>query len=117
MIKLLALTTLQAILGVGGIAMLTRALHGKPMELRVITSALFTVEGMIGAVILFGSFIVMTVILSFAKMSVYIPLNTALTFLVTIILTVMIGQERVTLTTALGMVLIVAGVALVSAKS
>ncbi|MBL0323267.1 MAG: hypothetical protein IPP80_13005 [Ignavibacteria bacterium] len=87
MIKLLALTSLQAILGVGGIAMLTRALHGKPMELRVITTALFTIEGMIGAVILFGSFIVMSVILSFAKMSVYIPLNTALTFLVTIILT------------------------------
>lgn len=117
MIKLYALTALQAILGVGGIVMLTRALHGKPMELRVMATAIFTVEGMIGAAVLFCSFVVMSIILSFAKMSVYIPLNTALTFLVTIILSVVIGHERVTLTTALGMVLIVAGVALVSAKN
>lgn len=114
MIRLLIYTFVQAMLGVGGIAMLTRALHGKPMELRVMTLALFTIEGGIGALLLFASFLVMSAILSFAKMAVYIPVNTAVTFLLTVVISIALGHERISVALVLGMVLIVAGVAIIT---
>ena len=116
MIKLILLTLLQAILGVGGVALLTHALHGKPAELRELLAGVLTIHGAAGTLLLFSSFILLSLIVSFAKMSVYLPLNTALTFLVTIVVAVVLGHERVTYTNALGMILIVTGVALIVSK-
>lgn len=114
MIKLVAFVTLQSILSVGGIMMIARVLHGKASDIRTIIAAASSIEGLVGVVLLFSSFVVMSFILSFAKSSIYIPVSTAIVFLTTILFAVVLGSERVTLVTALGMVLIVAGVALIA---
>ena len=113
MMKLVAWSTVQSLLGVGGIAMLTRALHGRPMDLRTILAAALTVEGAIGALLLLLSFVVMSFILSFAKMNVYIPVNTGLTFLFTIVLTLVMDDARISMPMIIGMVLILAGISIV----
>ncbi len=113
MMKLIAWSFLQSALGVGGIAMLTRALHGRPMEFRTMMSAALTPEAVIGAILLLGSFLVMSLILSFARMSVYIPVNTGLTFLLTVVLTLVTDDARLSMPMIVGMVLILVGISIV----
>lgn len=114
MIKLIALSAAQAILAVGGIAMLTRTLHGKTLGIREIFLGLTTYEGLLGLLLLFASFIIMSVILSFAKMAIYIPISTALTFVFTVILALVLGEDKISIPLVVGMMFIVLGVGLVS---
>ncbi len=114
MIALVSLCLLQSILGVAGITFLTRALHGKAFEFRTILSAVGTGDVIIGSSLLLGSFLVMAIILSFARMHVYVPLNTAITFLVTILASIFIQHEKISGEELLGMVFVVLGVFLVA---
>lgn len=115
--KLLLFCVLQSALGVGGTALLTQALHGRDISVASITSATMTWQGIGGLALLFSSFLVMGVILSFAKMAAYIPLNTALTFLFTVLLTVVVQRDAVSWPLVGGMALIFVGVLLVSAAT
>ncbi|OJX61313.1 MAG: hypothetical protein BGO89_01690 [Candidatus Kapaibacterium thiocyanatum] len=115
--KLLLFCVLQSALGVGGTALLTQALHGRDISVASITSATMTWQGIGGLVLLFSSFLVMGVILSFAKMAAYIPLNTALTFLFTVVLTIVVQRDAVSWPLVGGMALIFVGVLLVSAAT
>jgi len=117
MIKLILLTLLQSLLTVFGMGLLNLALDGKTINVRELATALMTIQGMVGMLLLFGSFVLTSVILSFARLGVFIPLNTGLVFLATVLWGVLIQQEKISIPMMLGMVLIVMGVALVSAQT
>lgn len=93
------------------------ALDGKTISVRELATALATMQGVAGMLLLFGSFVLTSVILSFARLGVFIPLNTGLVFLATVLWGVLFQQEKLSMPMMLGMVLIVMGVALVSAQS
>lgn len=115
--KLIVLTILQSLCTVVGMGLLNVALDGRPIQLREITSALYTLHGMFGVVLLFLSFVLTSVILSFARLSVFIPLNTGFVFLATIIWAILFQEDKISLPMMIGMMLIVAGIALVSSNT
>ena len=117
MIKLIVLTLLQSLFTVCGMGLLNMALDGKTISVRELATALATMQGVAGMLLLFGSFVLTSVILSFARLGVFIPLNTGLVFLATVLWGVLFQQEKLSMPMMLGMVLIVMGVALVSAQS
>ena len=112
--KLLLLTTLQSALTVGGMGLLTIALGGRPLEFRALYEGIFTLPGISGIVLLFGSFITTSVVLTFAKLSIFVPLNTGIVFLFTVLFASVVQHERINLPILIGMSLIVAGIAIVS---
>lgn len=114
MVKLLLWTLIQAIFGVGGTALLTHTLHGKGVSIASLTESALSWQGMVGIVLMFGSFLTMGYVLSFAKLSAYIPISTALTFMLTLIVTTTIQKEELTIQIIGGMVLIAAGIMLAS---
>lgn len=70
-------------------------------------------KGLAGIGLMLASFAVYTYALGQHKPSTFIPVNTATTFVATIILSYIIGHDRVTYTAAAGMILIGSGIALV----
>lgn len=116
MMQLLAWTALQSALAVGGMALLTHALHGVPLELRAMATAFVSWWAITGLAALAGSFVVLSIILSFAQWTVFIPLSTACTFACTIGISLATGNEPLSMRTVVGMVLIIAGVAVVATK-
>jgi drug/metabolite transporter (DMT)-like permease len=112
--KLILLSLLQSVLTVVGMGLLTIALGGRGLSFRELFSAVGTLPGIMGLVLLFGSFVVTSIILTFARLSVYVPLSTSMVFLVTLLYAVLFQGEKVSLPITLGMVLIVMGIALVS---
>ena len=114
--KLFLLTTLQSAFTVGGMGLLTLALGGREMGMRTLFEGIITWQGLAGIVLLFGSFLTTSAVLSFARLSVFVPLNTGIVFLFTIIFAVLVQDERVNLPMLAGMTLIVIGVAVVSAN-
>lgn len=115
--KLFLLTLLHSVFTVSGMGLINAALGGKPLNVRDLSEAVLTPLGILGVILLFGSFIVTSVILSFARLSVFVPLSTGLVFLVTLLYAVWFQDEKVNIVTTLGMVLIVIGVAVVSGQS
>jgi len=113
--KLLSLTVLQSALTVGGMGMLTLALGGRSLELRTLLEGVTTSYGITGILMLFGSFITTSVILTFARLSIFVPLNTGIVFLFTVLFSVLVQNEKVNIPVVLGMALIVIGVSIVSA--
>ena len=116
MMQLLAWTSLQSALAVGGMALLTQALHGVPLEIRPIAGAFLTWWALAGILALAGSFFVLTIILSFAQWTTFIPLSTACSFACTIGISLLTGTSMISLRTLLGMLLIVAGVAVIATQ-
>ena len=112
--KLLLLTTLQSALTVGGMGLLTIALGGRPMEFKALLEGVFTLQGIAGIVVLFGSFITTSIILSFARLSIFVPLNTGIVFLFTVLFAALVQDEKINVPILVGMSLIVAGIAIVS---
>ena len=112
--KLVLLSILQSALAVGGTGLMTMAMHGRMTGPASLLAGALTPQGLIGMLLLLSSFIVMAVILTFAKLSVYIPLNTAISFLLTVIFASLVEHERITFPMMLGMVMIVIGTALVA---
>lgn len=112
--KLVLLSILQSALAVSGTGLMTMAMHGRMTGPSSLLAGALTPQGLIGMALLLSSFIVMAVILTFAKLSVYIPLNTAISFLLTVVFATLLEQERITIPMVLGMLLIVIGTALVA---
>ena len=113
--KLLLLTILQSAFTVGGMGLLTIALAGRPIEFKTLLEGIATPHGLIGILLLFGSFITTSVVLSFAKLSIFVPLNTGIVFLFTVIFAATFQDEKVNAPVLLGMALIVIGISVVSA--
>lgn len=113
--RFLALCTLQSALGVLGSGLLTIALHGRPMSVGSIMQAAASWPFAAGLVSLFGSFVVTAVILSTARLSLFVPVTTAMTFVFTIVFAVLVQKEAVPWTTWVGMAVILTGVWIVSA--
>ncbi|MCO6465149.1 MAG: hypothetical protein J5I53_00900 [Bradyrhizobiaceae bacterium] len=111
--KLTLLSLLQSICTVVGMGLINSALHGRPLTVRHMSTAIATIEGIAGIVLLLGSFVLTSVILTFAKVSVFVPLSTGLVFITTIVYATLVQSERISLPMALGMTLILAGIALV----
>jgi len=114
-VRLLLLTTLQSALTVGGMGLLTVALGGRAIEFRSLFEGMISPFGMMGVAVLFTSFITTIVILSFAKLSIFVPLNTGIVFLFTVLFALIVQNERINVPVLFGMALIVIGVSVVSA--
>jgi multidrug transporter EmrE-like cation transporter len=117
MMQLLACTVVQSALAVGGMALLTHALHGVPLEMRALATAFVSWWALAGVVALAASFIVLSMILSFAPWTTFIPLSTACSFACTIGISLVTGTSMLSLRTVLGMLLIVAGVAVIATQN
>jgi multidrug transporter EmrE-like cation transporter len=117
MMQLLAWTVVQSALAVGGMALLTHALHGVPLEMRALATAFVSWWALAGVVALAASFIVLSMILSFAPWTTFIPLSTACSFACTIGISLVTGTSMLSLRTVLGMLLIVAGVAVIATQN
>jgi len=114
MSKLLLWTLVQAVFGVGGTALLTHTLHGKGVSVASLTESAVSWQGILGILLMFASFLTMGYVLSFAKLSAYIPVSTALTFILTLIVTTTIQKEELTVQILVGMALITTGIILAS---
>jgi multidrug transporter EmrE-like cation transporter len=117
MMQLLAWTVVQSALAVGGMALLTHALQGVPLEMRALATAFVSWWAFAGVVALAASFIVLSMILSFAPWTTFIPLSTACSFACTIGISLVTGTSMLSLRTVLGMLLIVAGVAVIATQN
>lgn len=116
MMQLLTWTFIQSALAVGGMALLTHALHGVPLEVRAMATAFISWWALAGIVSLAASFIVLSMILSFAPWTSFVPLSTACSFACTIGVSLVVGTSMLNLRTIVGMVLIVAGVAVIATQ-
>lgn len=116
MMQLIAWCVVQSALAVGGMALLTHALHGVPLEFRAMVSAFISWWALTGVAALAASFVVLSIILSFASWSTFIPISTACTFACTIGLSLILRTEAVGMRMVIGMVLIIAGVAVIASK-
>ncbi|MCU0330452.1 MAG: EamA family transporter [Candidatus Kapabacteria bacterium] len=110
------LASLQCLLSVGGMTLLTTALHGKGMSFQSILLALKTWQGSLGCLVLFASFVVMGTLLAETRLSVYVPLTTGLTFLFTAFFSIVVLQEKPDWYQWLGMSCILLGVILTSIR-
>lgn len=115
--KLLLLVVIQSICTVGGMGLIGVAVGGKPTQPTVLFHALVSPIGLAGAVLLLASFGLTSIILSFTRLVVYVPLSTAVIFLFTLLYSVLVHGQRPSLTTTLGMFLILLGIAMVSRQS
>ena len=93
--------------------MLHSALHGKDQTLIETAMSLLSLRGMAGSMMLFLGFLVM---LSLTKVSLFVPLNTATTFLLTIGFGLISGSDRPSLSLIIGMGLVLCGIALITAQ-
>lgn len=116
MFRLILFCTLQSVLSVGGTGLLTLALHGRELTPATLMGSLATWQAIAGIVCLFASFLVMGAIVSFAKLSLYIPITTGITFLCTVVFAFVVQKESVSLPTWAGMTLIIAGVWVISLR-
>jgi multidrug transporter EmrE-like cation transporter len=108
--KLVLLLLLQTSTSVLGMGLLTMALHGRPFTAGNILTALTGWQGISGVAALFVSFVVLGAVVSIAKLSTYIPLSTAMTFAFTVMWTLIIDRQMITIPTIIGMFLIMAGI-------
>lgn len=114
MIAVLLLCTIQSVCSVAGSMQLHSAytVHdcNTPGDY---LSATASQTGLIGLFLTTVAFLVLAYTLSIAKASTVIPVNTAITFLATILLGLVAGHERISIGIIAGMVLIASGIAIV----
>ena len=101
-------------LTVGAMGLIGLAVGGKPLTVSSLVSAVASWQGAGGIVLLIGSFVTTTVILSFARLSVFIPLNTGLVFLMTVLFAAVMQDERMTFPMIFRMAMIVVGIGVVA---
>lgn len=116
MTRVVILSFIQSALSVGGISVLHSVLHGKEQGVASTALSLLSLRGVSGSLMLFLGFLVMSHMLSLTKVSVFIPLNTATTFLLTVGFGIIAGTERPSLTLVIGMGLVLSGIALITAQ-
>ena len=114
--RLLLWTIAHSVLTVLGMGLLTIALGGRDITIKTLAEGLWSVPGVTAIVLLFGSFLTTTAILSFAKLSVFVPLNTGLVFICTLLFAVFVNNEKINIPIILGMALIFGGIAVISAQ-
>lgn len=108
--KLVLYVLVQAVTSVVGTGLLTIALHGRPFTASTALQSLGTWQGFTGVALLFVSFLAVGAIVSFAKLSSYIPISTAMSFACTVMWTLIIDRQMITMPTIIGMSLIMAGI-------
>jgi len=113
-VKLFLFCILQSALGVNGMGFLTLALHGRPLSVADFTTGLTGWQGILGVSLLLLSFAVMAVILSFARLAVFVPLNTGVTFVFTLLFAILVQKESIGPYVWLGMTVIMIGVVIMS---
>jgi drug/metabolite transporter (DMT)-like permease len=116
MMRLVMLSVLQSGLSVGGITVLHELLHDRSLTPAEIVGAFISMRGLLGIVLLILAFLVMSYMLTDMKVSVFVPLNTATTFLTTTVAGLLVTSERPSLRIFAGMVLVVAGIAVITAQ-
>jgi multidrug transporter EmrE-like cation transporter len=116
MLRTVALAFVQCLLSVGGMGLLTKALHGSSFSAEHVLAALRTWYGAAGCLALFGSFVVMGALLAETRLSVYVPITTGMTFLLTAILSFFMLNERPDWQQWIGMIAILCGVILVATR-
>lgn len=114
--KLVLLTLVQSALTVGGMGLIGLAVGGKPLTVSSLVSAVASWQGAGGVALLIGSFVMTTVILSFARLSVFIPLNTAMVFVLTVLFAVGVHGERPNAMMLFGLAMIVVGISVVASQ-
>lgn len=114
MIAVLMLCTIQSLCSVAGSMQLHSAYSAHVCQTpSQYISATLSQTGLLGLALTTAAFLVLAYTLSIAKASTVIPVNTALTFLVTIVLGLIAGHERISVGLITGMVLIAGGIAVV----
>lgn len=112
--KLIIMSSLQALLGVAGMAMLTNALGGKPTSVLQIAYALVSPSGIGGIALMLAAGVVMFIIFTYARLSAFVPISTAAAYLFTVLVSVLYYGEKLSLSLVLGMAMILGGIVIVS---
>lgn len=116
MIRLILLSVLQSALSVGGITVLHELLHNRALSATEMTGAFVSLRGVMGVVLLVLAFIVMSYMLTDMKVAVFVPLNTATTFMTTTVAGLLLRTEKPSLRLIAGMVLVVSGIAVITSQ-
>lgn len=117
-IKLILLTTLQVILNIGGIAVLKSGLETHPLrELIDYLKLMLNWQAVLGIFLIGMGFLVTIIILHQAKMSIYQPLSSGITFIVNIAVATWILGEKSDWKTLLGILIIMLGIFILSHNS
>jgi len=113
--KLLMLILLQALLNIGGATLIKKELNESTYNnIGEQLLFLFKLKPFIGLALIGVGFLVMISILKEANLSLFQPISSGLTYIVTIGFSIMILQEKISWSTLLGMVVILAGVLLIT---
>lgn len=113
MFTLFALCLLQSSMSVSGAHVLHHLLSERSMTISEMIVACVSPKGLIGVGLMLLSFIAMTYTLSLYKAATFIPVNTAVTFLVTILAGYIVGTDKTTISAIAGMVMMTLGMWLV----
>lgn len=116
MMQLIAWCVVQSALAVGGLTLITRSVFNSSGDVSSVVAGILTVEGVLGSLSLLLSFVVMTYILSFAQMHVYVPVNTGFTFLFTMLVSALLQGERIASRDLLGIALVLVGITILSLR-
>ncbi|MFM8771300.1 MAG: hypothetical protein ACKOE4_04670 [Candidatus Kapaibacterium sp.] len=116
MTRIVILSFLQSALSVGGIGVLHSVLDGKQQPIFDTLLSLASFRGIAGSGLLLLGFVVMSHMLTLTKASVFIPLNTATTFILTIAVGLISQSERPSVTLIIGMTLVLSGIAVIATQ-
>jgi drug/metabolite transporter (DMT)-like permease len=100
-------------MSVSGAHVLHHVLSKPSMTTAESISACVSPKGLLGVGLMLLAFIVMTYTLSSYKAATFIPVNTAITFLVTLLASYLVGTDKMTISAVAGMVMISVGISLV----
>ena len=113
MIRLLMLCLVQSSMSVSGAFLLNAVLSSSASGTAQMVSACMSPKGLTGILLMLLSFAAMTYTLSMYRAATFIPVNTAVTFLVTVIASYLLGADKMTISAIAGMVMITIGISLV----
>lgn len=115
MTRIVILSFVQSALSVGGIGLLHTVLEGKQSILDTLLT-LASLRGIAGSGLLLLGFVVMSHMLTMTKASVFIPLNTATTFILTVAIGLISQSERPSVALIIGMTLVLSGIAVIATQ-
>ena len=110
-VKILILTSIHTILNIGGISLIKNVV--KDYKLSGIAdyfSFLFNYRFILGVLMVTSGFFLMMKILQLIKFSMFVPLTSALSFLVASLIAVFFLEEQITLRMGVGMAIILLGI-------
>lgn len=116
MTRIVILSFVQSALSVGGISILHSVLHGKQQPMIDTLLSLANLRGIAGSGLLLLAFVVVSHMLTLTKASVFIPLNTATTFILTVAIGLISQSERPSVALIVGMMLVLSGIAVIATQ-